>query len=79
MFTIFDSKVGAYSQPFFSPTKGSALRMFIDNSNSSSSNINKHPEDYTLFQMGDFDDATASYEPLATPLSLGVAIEFINK
>lgn len=76
VYTIYDSKVKAYMQPFMAQTNGQALRMFADTVQDDKTVINKHPEDYTLFALGSYDDQTGKYENLETPQSLGVAIEY---
>ena len=78
LFAIFDSKVEAYMQPFFSSTEGSAIRSFADVVNDGKSQIWSHPEDYTLFMIGSFDDRSGKIEPLSTPKSLGVAVEYVK-
>lgn len=78
MFTVYDSKAEAYMQPFFMQSVGAALRAFSDTVNDPSHAFSKHPEDYILFELGTYDDATASIQQNA-PRSLGVAIEFVNK
>lgn len=66
-FSVWDKKARAFGQLFPSNTKGSAERSFADNVNSSDSTANKYPEDFTLFQICDFDDDSGSiancYEP----------------
>jgi len=78
IFAIYDSKAESYLQPFFSQTRGSAIRAFTDSVNDTTgeSQFAKHPEDYTLFHLGEFDDQNAKLTENATPISLGVAIEF---
>lgn len=76
MFTIYDSKVESFSPPFSAQTRGSAIRSFTDTCNDPGTIINSHPEDFTLFVVGTFDDATAMFELVSTPVSLGVAINF---
>lgn len=76
VYSIFDSKVKAYMQPFMAQTNGQALRMFEDTVRDEKTVLNKHPEDYTLFGIATYDDLTGKYENLATPDSLGVAIEY---
>ena len=79
VFTIYDSKLEAYMQPFFMQSKGQAIRAFTDSVNDSQSQFNKHPEDFTLFQIGEYDDATARIQNLSTPQSLGVALEYLKE
>jgi len=66
MFSVFDKAVGAYMQPFFAPSVGAAIRMFSDAVADKDSNLGRHPGDYTLFHVGDFDDSsglTSSLDP----------------
>lgn len=56
IFTIFDKKAVAYNQPFYYHQKGQALRALEDNVNQNDSPISKHPEDYALYKIGEFDD-----------------------
>lgn len=78
-FSIFDSKVEAYLPPFYLQSKGEAIRAFTDASNDTQHRIGKHPSDYTLFELGEWDEKTAQFIPHATPMSLGVAIEFTKR
>lgn len=58
LFTIFDDKAEAYLPPFVLPGKGMAMRIFGDCVNSKDHQFGVHPEDYTLFDIGSFDDKT---------------------
>jgi hypothetical protein len=78
IFTVFDCKAEAYLQPFFMKSKGEAIRAFSDTSNDQNHNFGKHPEDFTLFELGTYDESNASIEMLSTPQSLGKAIEFVK-
>lgn len=75
VFSVYDSKTEAYMTPFFMRSKGEAIRGFADVVNDGQSTMCKYPHDYTLFEIGEWDDTTARLEPHATPISLGVAIE----
>ncbi|AXL14758.1 nonstructural protein [Microviridae sp.] len=56
IYTIYDSKAEAYLPPFFMHQQGMALRTFTDCVNDPNHAFGKHPEDYTLFNAGIFDD-----------------------
>lgn len=58
MFSVFDSKAGNFSPPFFMVNVGAALRAFVDIANDRDTAIARHPEDYSLFLIGEFDDLT---------------------
>lgn len=79
IFTVYDCKAEAYLPPFMYQNKGEAIRAFADTVNNEKSMMNKHPEDYTLFELGTWDDNSAKYDILFTPVSLGKAIEYLKK
>lgn len=56
IFSVFDSAVGAYMQPFFAPSKGAAIRSFTDACENKDAPFNKHKADFTLFFIGSFQD-----------------------
>lgn len=76
VFAVFDTKVGTYAKPFFMQTKGQALRGWSDVVNDPSTEVAKHPEDFVLFELAEYDDASGSFTNHAAPISLGLAIEF---
>jgi len=77
IFAIYDEKAKAYLPPFFLPESGMAIRSFKDCINSNDHQFGKNPEDYTLFTLGHYNDASASIDPHA-PKTLGNGITFIN-
>lgn len=79
IFAVFDNKAAAFMQPFFAPTVGFAIRAFADQLKNDQSAIKQHPEDYTLFHLGDFDDHSGGIvraEPKATHVAN--AIDFVE-
>ena len=62
LFTIYDQKAQAYLPPFFMHQTGMALRVFSDCVNSNDHQFGKHPADYTIFELGTFNDETAIIE-----------------
>lgn len=78
LFTVFDSKALFYMAPFTAHNKAEAIRMFGDTCNEPGHQFNKHAEDFTLFYLGRFDNQKAFFDIENTPVSLGVAQEFIN-
>lgn len=77
IFTIYDEKAKAYLPPFHLPESGQAIRSFKDCINSPDHQFGKNPEDYTLFTLGHFNDATASINEHA-PKSLGNGVQFLS-
>lgn len=78
VYTVYDSKAEAYLQPFFSQSKGVAIRSFQEAVRDEKSNISKYPEDFTLFELGEYDDSNSKFNLHNTPQSLGVAVEFLT-
>lgn len=74
--SIYDSKAEAFMQPLFFQAKGQAVRSFADAVNQDG-NFKNHPDDYTLFCIGSYDDATGLLEPIA-PESLGNGVQYSN-
>lgn len=54
--SIYDKATQAYMRPFTAQSPGQATRMFIDEALREDSEIGKHPEDYALFIIADFED-----------------------
>lgn len=78
-FTIYDSKTEASAQPFFATTTGHAIRMFTDTVNDPNTLFNKHADDFTLFEIGTFDDQNGTFENLKAHINLGNAHEYIKQ
>jgi len=76
MFTVHDAKVGAYLQPFFARSAGEATRSFAEAVNSADHQFAKHAADYSLFEVGDFDDELGVFTSLSAPRSLGNGVDF---
>lgn len=76
MFAIYDSKAEAYLQPFFMKSKGEAIRALSALVDDVSHNFCRYSEDFTLFELGSWDDSTCMFSLTSTPQSLGVLIEF---
>lgn len=78
IYSVYDSKVEAYLPPLFFKSKGEFLRSFTEAVNDSKSSIGKYPADYTAFELGTWDDCKCVFELHKTPISLGVALEFVS-
>ncbi len=75
IFTIYDSKGELYLQPFYEQTVGQALRAFSDTCNEPDHPFYKHAEDFTLFELGAYDNTSAEFILHNTAHSLAKAIE----
>lgn len=69
--SIFDKVAESFGRPFFVPAKGLAIRSFVDEINRAGQDngFYMHPDDYTLFWIGEFDDGSGELLP-RTPEAL---------
>lgn len=83
IYTIFDMATATYSKPFFAQADGEAIRNFSDFAQDKDSFVGKHPEDYTLYRIGTYDDQKATLHPeelqkMATALELVAATRKVD-
>lgn len=78
IYAIRDIKAAHYGIPFFLPSNGIAIRSFSDLANDPKTTINKHPDDFQLFVIGEYDDNSGELVSLK-PEFLSNASEFTQK
>lgn len=76
IFSVHDSKAEAYLSPFYSKTPAEAIRSFSSACEDSSSAFFKYPSDFTLVELGEFDEISASIATHQKPRILANASEF---
>lgn len=79
-FSIYDSKTKAFNAPFFQASTGGAVRMFdrLINDRKTESMLAKYPADFSLFEVGKFDDSTGRLETLKAPELQATGKDFVN-
>lgn len=78
IFAVFDTKAQAFNSPFFVSNEGMAIRGFTDAVNDKNNSIGQHPEDYTLFRIGDYNDENGAITP-ESPATLGIGVEYLRQ
>ena len=78
VFTVYDQKAKAHLTPFFLLQEQQAIRAFTDCVNSDDHPFGKHPEDYTLIQIGEFDDSDGKLFPFDIPATIGTGINYLS-
>lgn len=58
---IFDHATKSFSVPEATPHIGAAMRSFTDHANNKENAIGRHPDDYELFELGEFDTNTGLF------------------
>ncbi len=56
IYAIFDTCSGIYEKPFFHTADDAVRREFQDVASAADHPINKHPEHYSLWRLGNFDN-----------------------
>lgn len=79
IFTCYDSKAEIYLTPFFEQTRGSAMRAWMQICTDPQTQFNKFPGDYTLFEIGTFDEHTGNISLYSAKINLGLALDMIPK
>lgn len=79
VFAIYDSKAGAFLQPFFSVNVATASREFATAVNSDGHAFSRHSGDYELFLLGEWDQYEGIIKMYETKQTLGLASQFINR
>jgi len=78
IFSVFDTKASVFGTPFFMPSVGTAVRAFGDLVQDPKSTVNRHPSDFILYEIGEFDDNSSQCVSLPTPRHLAHASDFVQ-
>lgn len=78
IFIVNDAKAQCYGMPMVLKSSGEAVRSFTDVANDKGSTIGKHPEDFSLFEIGEYDERSGQISTYPAQISLGKAIDFVN-
>lgn len=76
MLSVYDSKAKVWSHPFFSVTTGAGVRSFQSAINARESLLFSHSADFTLFELGVFDDNLGVVEMHQAAVNLGIGSSF---
>jgi hypothetical protein len=76
IFSVYDDKAEAYLQPFFAGSKGLATRSITDVVNDANHQFHKYAADFTLFELGEFDDTNGNITLHDSKVNLGTLIEY---
>lgn len=80
VYSVFDSKLATFDRPFYMLSDASAIRSFSDavnEPNELTRHWHRHPEDYSLFHLGKFNDLVGEFEGIK-PISLVTASSLVD-
>lgn len=79
--SVRDRAADVFGQPFYVPALGQAVRSFSDEINRADqkNDLFKHPEDFDLYELGSWEDATASFDLLESPRQVAIGKDLARK
>jgi len=79
IYVVLDKLAGAYGSPFVMQNDSIAVRDFAFACRQPESSLSRHPEDYSLWCIGAFDDNSGRIAPLEKMRHVGDAINFTSQ
>lgn len=76
VYSIYDEKACFFSAPYVSTNDLTALRSFSQVATDPHTEIHRFPTDYSLYEIGTFDDFTGVMTPLQAAINHGKANQF---
>lgn len=76
VFSVYDSKAQMFNVPYFANTTPQAIRSFSDLANDPQTLVCKHPGDFVLYEIGEYDDSNAKMVNYSEHHHLGVASQY---
>lgn len=64
VFTVYDSKGDVYMNPFLAVNALAAIRTISDLVQQPDHMFSRHSQDFTLFELGEYDDSNGRYQML---------------
>lgn len=76
--TVRDRQLDVFGTPNFSVALGGSIRAFGDEINRVDVNnpLNKHPEDFDLYHLGEYDDETGHFDCLVPPKMIAIGKDY---
>lgn len=78
IYAVLDMKMKMFMTPWFAMNAAVAARMFSDSINGEKNMVSRHPEDFALYELGEFEESTGFLLASDKPVSLGLASQFME-
>lgn len=79
LFSVYDAKAEGHKPPFAVETIGQAERAFLDACKEPGTDLQKHPEDYQLWLVGEFDIYSGEIVAVRTHVANGAFTQELRK
>lgn len=78
--SVRDRAVDAYAMPQFVVSIGGFLRAFADEVNrvDPANQLNKHPDDFDVYELGTFDDNSCLFDMLPKPRQIAIGKDLVR-
>lgn len=70
IYSIRDNKVGNYNPPMFVPHLAVVIRQLEEVTNDPKTMLCKYPQDYELYELGEFDEQSGSIKQHDKPIAI---------
>lgn len=78
VYAVRDGKIEGFMLPFCAQNDAVATRQFADAIKEPGSPFNKHPEDYQLYLVGEYDLQNGTLTPTNEPIFVSRALDFME-
>lgn len=78
LYSVHDSKAEVYERPFVMRNKAEAIRAMETTTKDTTTKFNKFPTDFTLVELGEWDDVTGSIVCHEKPIIIANCSEFLQ-
>lgn len=81
VFAVRDIRADLFFTPYFLPTEGQAIRGFADeiSSGKEDSLLCKHPGDFELYYIGEFDETSGTFSSLDERRQVCAGVQFVKQ
>lgn len=80
VYSVRDNKMASFGVPILIDNDAVATRQFGDIITSAGDNVMcKHPADFTLYYIGDYDMTSGKFENVECPVALATGSDFIKE
>lgn len=77
VFSLLDQKTGIFSPPFFMVHQAQAMRAVVELGCDPNTTVGRHPADFALCCLGEFDDNTGQFLAPAGVQHLGLVVQML--
>lgn len=78
VYSVYDKKAMFFSSPIIVDFPVQAERALQQEASNPNSQLHQYPDDFAMYQIGEFDESRGTLIPLDVPLHFHEVAEFVN-